>query len=187
MNPVKYFSLSGRGVGWSGYARLWRGPDHLLLVEANGFTENYKRFFFADIQALAVRRTAAGRIWNGIWSGLFMIFALIALQFTNPNAIETEAVVLWTIAGIFLSSLAINFAFGPTCVCHVRTAVQTEKLSAVTRLRTAEKILAQIRPLLAAAQGSLTPEETAARLAVLAGPSFLPPFVDNPYAPPVIY
>lgn len=186
MSTVKYFPLSGRSIGWSGFARLWRGPDHLLLVESNGFTENYKRFFFADIQALAVRRTAAGRIWNGIWTGLCMIFALIALQFTDANAIEAEAVVLWVIAGIFLAALGLNFALGPTCACHVRTAVQTEKLTALNRLRSAEKCLHKIRPFLAAAQGVLSPDEAASRLFALLGPSAYPPLVDAPHAPPVI-
>lgn len=182
MIPVKYLPLPCRSFGWSGYARLWRGPDHVLLVEANGFTENYKRFFFADLQAVTVRRTAAGRIWNGVWAGFIMVFALIALQFE-----DTTALVLWGIAAFFGAALVINFILGPTCACHVRTAVQTEKLAAVSRVRTAEKLLTTLRPLLAAAQGTLTQEETASRLYVLAGRFAFPPVVDNPYAPPVIY
>jgi hypothetical protein len=182
MNPAPYLVLSRGGFGWSGYARLRQGPDHLLLVESNGFTENYKRFFFAEIQALTVRRTATGRVWNGIWGGLFLMFALIALQFS-----DVEAVVLWFLTAVFLGALLANFAFGPTCVCHVRTAVQTEKLTSITRMKRAEKVLAQIRPLLAAAQGTLTPEETTSRLLALAGPYAFPPVADNPHAPPVIY
>lgn len=185
MNTANYLVLSRGGFGWSGYARLWQGPDHLLLVEANGFSENYKRFFFADIQALSVRRSMTGRIWNGIWSGLFLMFALIALQFS-----DAAAVVLWVIAGIFILCLVGNFALGPTCVCHVRTAVQTEKLTSIKRLKPAEKVFEKIHALVTVAQGTLTPEETASRLYALAGPVQFPPGLSGlsePAAPPVIY
>ncbi|MST95175.1 MAG: hypothetical protein EXS33_07905 [Pedosphaera sp.] len=181
MSPAKYLPLPARGFGWSGHARLWQGPDHLLLTQANGFTENYKRFFFADIQALTVRRTAAGRIWNGIWAWLFLMFVLIALQFSDETAL-----IPWGIAALFVTALVINFALGPTCACHVRTAVQTEKLTALNRLRSAEKCLHKIRPFLAAAQGVLSPDEAASRLFALLGPSAYPPLVDAPHAPPVI-
>ena len=185
MNPANYLVLSRGSFGWSGYARLWQAPDHLLLVEANGFSENYKRFFFADIQALSIRRTASGRISNGIWGGLFLMFALIALQFS-----DAAAVVLWSIAGIFIICLVSNFALGPTCVCHVRTAVQTEKLTSIKRLHGAEKVFEKIRPLVTGAQGTLTPEETASRLHALAGPVQFPAGLSGlsePDAPPVIY
>lgn len=182
MNPAPYRVIPRGGFGWTGYARLWQGPDHLLLVESNGFSENYKRFFFAEIQAVTVRQTATGRIWNGVWAGMVMIFALIALQLS-----DVEAIVFWVITAIFLGALLLNFSLGPTCACHIRTAVQTERLTAINRLRVAERFLARIRPLIAAAQGTLTQEETALRLSMLAGRFAYPPVVDNPNAPPVIY
>ena len=43
-------------------SNLWLGKDHLLLVESNGYSERYKRFYFKDIQALIIRKTKVGII-----------------------------------------------------------------------------------------------------------------------------
>jgi hypothetical protein len=98
---------------------------------------------------------------------------------------------------VFAVPLLINNLLGPSCVCHLRTAVQTEELSSLNRLRRARKLLNRIRPLIAAAQGELSPGEIPARLraavgsadgttmtpAVSAAP---PPDANHPDAPPVI-
>ena len=55
--PNRYQKLPGRGVGFTGYSRLFVGPDHLLLVWSTGYSEHYRRFFFRDIQAFLVART----------------------------------------------------------------------------------------------------------------------------------
>src|SRR5947208_2826726 len=63
MNDVVYQKIPGRGMrraGWvltTGKCCLWLAPDHLLAVETSGYTENYRRFFFRDIQAFTIQRT----------------------------------------------------------------------------------------------------------------------------------
>ena len=42
------FSTSG------GYASLWQGKDHLLSIDSSGYTEEYKRFYYRDIQAIII-------------------------------------------------------------------------------------------------------------------------------------
>jgi hypothetical protein len=60
--------------------------------------------------------------------------------------------------------LLINFFLGATCKCYLRTAVQIEELPSLRRLRKTRKIMAQIRPLIAAAQGGELSPQTIAEL-----------------------
>ena len=34
---------------------LWLGKDHLLCIDSNGYGEDYKRFYFRDIQTITLR------------------------------------------------------------------------------------------------------------------------------------
>jgi len=133
---------------------LWLGPDHLLSVESEGYTESYKRFYFRDIQAITMRKT--GRIVvlalvSGCLSGLCGIVALAW------DAIEAKWV-FGILAGIFAVPFVLNLLYGPTCACQLRTAVQTEDLPSLGRVRRVEKILTRLRPLIAEAQGQLSAE-----------------------------
>ena len=47
---------------------------------------------------------------------------------------------------------------GTTCRCLIRTAVQTEELPSLRRVRNADKVLARIRPLIESAQRQEIPE-----------------------------
>jgi hypothetical protein len=152
---------------------LWLGSDHLLQVQTQGVTETAKRFYFRDIQAIVIQQTARQSIWNVVLSLplIICLFGIIA------SLRSTEGVIVWSIfAGILLLPLAINLVRGPTCTCLLRTAVQTENLGSISRIRQARKVLNKIRPLIEAAQGQLTPEEVATKMreAAVAGSSGLP-------------
>ena len=60
--------------------------------------------------------------------------------------------------------LFLNNLFGTTCACQIRTAVQTEELPSLCRVRQTRKVLDKIRPLITAAQGEITPEEAASKM-----------------------
>ena len=66
-------------------------------------------------------------------------------------------------AGFFALLLISNVILGPTCVCYIRTAVQTERLGSVTRIPAARRLLKRIRPLIEGVQGSLSQQEFALR------------------------
>ena len=147
-----YRRLPGRGVTLTHYAYLYLGPDHLLQSAATGYSETYKRFYFRDIQAFIIRRTGIWTIWLLallVPALFFAIFAILA-----PDAVG--AAILWTIAGVLLLGSVINLLLGPSCVCHLQTAVQTEKLPSLKRLKKAQKLLNQIKPLIEAEQGRLS-------------------------------
>jgi hypothetical protein len=162
----EYRRLPGRGLRRAGiitlvraHCRLWLAHDHLLMVESNGYAEEYRRFYFQDVQSITVRKTARGRNWNIAWAVSATVFALIGLPFGPVGA-----AIFWSLSGLCLLCLAFNALRGPTCVCHLRTAVQQDELPSLSRLRVARKVLAQIQPALEQVQGTLTGDEVAARI-----------------------
>ncbi len=157
--PNPYRRLPGTGSGAFETVRLYAGADHLLQVSSSGFTETYRRFYFRDIQTFALRESMHGRVWNGIWGFLAFLPVIAALQMNGPALF-----VWWGVTGIFLLLLAINVTRGPTCVCQVRTAVQTRPLPSLNRVRHAVKVIAQLKPSIEAVQGILPPDEVARRI-----------------------
>jgi hypothetical protein len=150
---------------------LWLGKDHLLGVDSTGYTEEYKRFYFRDIQAVVVRRTNRLRTFNIVLGGFAMFFLFITITVIGPPGTwdggeMTGGSFLLGIVAVFGLLMLINNLKGPGCACHLRTAVQTELLPSLTRLGRVRKVLARIRPLIEEVQGArLSPEEIAAQLA----------------------
>jgi hypothetical protein len=184
--PRKYRRLPGTGYGVARRSTLWIGEDHLLGIHSSGYSEDYKRFYFRDIQAVVLRKTETGRIISGIL-GAFSVICLMAVLTTSIGF----NFFWYIVTGCFMTFLVINTFFGPTCVCQLRTAVQTEELPSLRRLRRARKVLARLRPLIAAAQGEVVPAEIPARMAELAKPpaESAPtdvPLTTEPFTPPSV-
>jgi len=148
-----YRRLPGRKAGFLSYSRLWLGTDHLLLARTTGFSEEYKRFYFRDIQAVITRRTQLHEILN-------IIFAFTAIVFGVWSVVSDSGlrVFLYLMAATFVVALLVNWLRGPTCVCHLRTAVQTEELSPLKRFRVTRKVIERLKPSIEKAQGPLAPE-----------------------------
>ena len=162
MSQSSYQKLPGRGRTWGGRSRVWLGADHLLLVLTRGYVENYRRFFFNDIQGIIVRRTKTANVWSVVWAipGALCLAFMAALN--GPASL-----VMACLAVPFVVALVINLAVGATCACYIRTAVQTERIPAVSRVRAAEKFIARIEPLIVGAQGELLPEQLTTDLQLL--------------------
>jgi len=144
----------------SGNSSLWLGKDHLLCIDTNGYTENYKRFYFRDIQAFLIRKTPRYKWWS-------VVTGLLAAGFLLPIAFSTEVwlqYIFGVVGGLFSLIFVINLALGPSSACQLRTAVQLEELPSLNRLRRTRKELDRLRPLLVAAQGALPPEEIFSRV-----------------------
>lgn len=146
--PKVYQRLPGVGARGLQRVRLWQGPDHLLFVASSALGERYKRFYFANIQAIVIRKTAGWLGWSIVLlvsSGLFGLGAF-------GNQPDPGRSVMVVLTGVFVLILIVHAALGPTCRCVIRTAVQTEELPSLKRLRDADKMLARIRPLIESAQ-----------------------------------
>jgi hypothetical protein len=158
-----YKRLTRPRLRWKGAASilrtsrqsLWLGDDHLLSIDATSYAEQYKRFYFRDVQAVFVCPTDRRAIWNGILGSVLIMHLLIFGWLGAP------AFMLISLAIAFTLPLVINNVMGPACKTYVRTAVQVEELPSLNRIKRTKKVLARIRPLISAVQGSVSPEELA--------------------------
>ncbi len=181
-----YRRLPGRGLRRIGgavavaktRASLWLGKDHLLSMDTMWFMEDYKRFYYRDIQAFLIRKTARGKIINLVLSILAALMLLLAVLGGAFWGWGREG---WYICGgialFFLLMVGINALMGPTCICHLQTAVQREELPSLTRFRTARKAVNRLKPLIETAQGTLSPEEIQIQSAQMSQniPAAIPP------------
>lgn len=131
--------------------RLYTGPDHLLSSNSNFFSEEYLRFYYKDIQSIITRKTLTGKILN-------ISFIVILILTLTPALILTRgwSDFFFVLASVFFILLVINLLKGPTSVCHLQTPIQTARLSSIRRIKSAEKALAQLTPLIENSQGTLT-------------------------------
>lgn len=164
----------------TGNSSLWLGPDHVLCIDSSGYTENYKRFYFRDIQAFIVRKTD-GYNYASLVLGILGLFLAVIAFVSSGTATR---VVLFSFAAFFLLCMLLNLLFGPTTLCYLQTAVQVESLPSLHRLRKARKVLNVLRPLIANAQGELAPEEVARRFGGTVAQTAQQPSVAD--VPPVI-
>jgi len=144
----EYQRLRGKGRGFFSYNKLYLGTDHLLSVISNYLSEDYQRFYYNDIQTLTAAKTPAGRIRNVIY-GLLFIVLLIPITWLRGG----WSVFFSIMAGIFLLSLLINWLRGPTCITHIRTPVQTMRLTSLSRVKNLNQALQRILPLIERVQG----------------------------------
>jgi len=157
MAEKEYIKIPGRGFKkgtWVSVvgirARLWRGKDHILSVINQGYSEEYKRFYYKDIQAFTIRKTMYSLIVNITLSLLFLLFAAIAV--TNEEYLSP---IFWFFAAIPLSILILNLIRGKSCVTHLHTAVGTEELPSLGRVKQAKKVISLLRPFIEKAQGKI--------------------------------
>jgi len=148
-----YQQLPGKKKGFLiGHHTLWQGADHLLQIYSRLGVEDYKRYYFDDIQAIITRKTGSGRIQNiviGALSGLFCLFAVTA---GGGWSLFHAA-----IAAAILLILLINVLKGPTCETVLLTAVQTEKLHSLHRLKKTEPVMNRLRSIIEGRQGRINP------------------------------
>jgi hypothetical protein len=149
-----YRRLTGKKKGFLvGHHTLWQGSDHLLQIYSRLGVEDYKRFYFNDIQAIITRKTDTGKIQNFILGALTGVFGLFAVMSGGGWSIINGI-----IAGVMLLVLIINIFKGPTCETYLLTAVQTEKLRSLHRLKTTQPVMNRLRALIEQVQGRINPE-----------------------------
>jgi hypothetical protein len=149
----EYRKLPGTKKGFFlGKYTLWQGRDHLLQVYARFGVEDYKRYYFDDIQAIVTRRTKSALIQNlilGFFLGLFILATI---------SVDGGWGLFYLVVGVFvLGLLLVNMLRGPTCETRLMTAVQTETLHSLHRLKNACRAMDRLKTIIENVQGSVNP------------------------------
>jgi hypothetical protein len=132
---------------------LWEGETHLLLVTSWPSGESYRRFFFADIQALILRRTNRRMVINIVFGAIGLLVVAAFLAGYSQSVREFGLLVAAGIAaGVFLVFILINSVLGATCTLHVQTPIQCEQLTTIRRIPGARELLRRILPRIVTAQ-----------------------------------
>lgn len=189
---IKYKRIRGWGSRRRGFlfraarCSVWLGPDHLLSVDRSWINESYKRFYFRDIQSITIEQTRTALVWNYVFGSVAVFVGLVFYAFAE-SAGDGGAGWLVTggiIAGACLFCMVVGMLRGPSCICRLRTAVQTEELPSLGRTRAARRALFRIKPLIEEAQGALTEGQLASRITETAGETApMRPYQAPPSAP----
>jgi len=151
----EYQKLPGSKRGFLiGKHTLWQGTDHLLQIFGRMGVEGYKRFYFSDIQAIVTRKTDVAKVQNVILGCFILFLVWPAIAFEGGWSIFFMAA-----AGVLLIILFINLIRGPTCETRLMTAVQTEKIHSLRRLKNTLKVMDRLQPCIQNVQGILTSED----------------------------
>ncbi|MDF7800629.1 hypothetical protein P4C99_14220 [Pontiellaceae bacterium B1224] len=147
---MNYSKLSGRAGSLMAHHQIWQGTDHLLVVKEVGCVEEYKRFYFNDIQAFIVVRSANYLVWAIL---LPLISACIFALGMNAgdgrpfvNGLGIVLLIFWL----------VHLVRGLTCKCWIQTGINKEQLMMIKRVRAARKFWSRIQPELVAVQGEFS-------------------------------
>jgi hypothetical protein len=149
--PRHYRRLPGRRQGLLFGASLWVAEDHVLSVQSWRFREEYRRYYFRDIQTISMTRAHDWLVpaWM-VWLPLVAIGPAAILFRFWPDALWAWGWMVAAEAAWWLGSAL----FGGSQV-KLRTAVGTATLKSLHRMRAARKFLVAVEPLVRAAQGPL--------------------------------
>lgn len=155
LKTKEYQKLPGTRKGFLfGKYTLWQGADHILHVYSRLGVEDYKRFYFNDIQSVIIRKTPVGQFQNALLGCFALLFMLMTLTLDGGWSVFCGVV-----AGIMMVFLLVNFFRGPTCETKLMTAVQTEKIHSLHRLKNTFKAMDRLRHDIHRVQGTLTRED----------------------------
>jgi hypothetical protein len=148
----QYSRLPGRAGFFVGHS-LWLGVDHVLSVRRNPFSESYRRYYFADIQAI-VFTELANRV--APYGYTVAVLLLAALFYTRHPA--------WGIFCVLISLVAFLVSWrSADCACYVQTSVSSEMLPSLRRKVNAAKTLALLKAEIEKTQGMVSAEVLEAR------------------------
>lgn len=158
------------GSGLVAQNSLWVGADHLLAVANTHGMENYKRYYFAEIQALVAHRTTAWRMGNFLL-GLVAALLLVPGVISHVQGEAEAAVTLFVLGGVVFVVFAWHLLEGPTAKLFVQTATSYDRLEGVSRWRRARKVIARIEPIVREAQRHLAQPAPSAQPAPVETPA----------------
>lgn len=143
--------------------RAYLGPDHLLIMDDEGYHESYRFFNFRDIQSLSMTKTINYALWGWIFSITCALMVLGAMSVDDPFGFG-----FFSMSASICGLLALTHLLkGPTVCFRLETAVSTVELPSLNRLHRARRVIEQLRPLIEEAQGRLEQDDLNEQLASL--------------------
>jgi len=162
-----YRKLPGRRRGFIFSASLWTGADHILSVRSARFQEQYKRFYFRDIQAIVVTRVPRFVISPPVAAAaVVLLTAVLIVRVWTPPLADW----LWLVLAAF-AAVWIYISAAQGCTCRLYTAVSREDLPSIYRMWTARKALAELEQRISQVQGVFTEDWAAAADMRVLGPA----------------
>ncbi|MDK9716335.1 MAG: hypothetical protein OEL57_00325 [Trichlorobacter sp.] len=159
--PVKYRRIARGTIAMIMRCSLWLGDDHLLSVKSTGYTEEYVRIYLKDLKGIVSQRTKTWMMLNvllGIVVGLCGTGILSTNDIFSPGSIALGFFCL-----PFFVGLVLNMVKGPTCKTNLLTPLGLVDIPALQRSRKVSRLIKELRPLVAAQQGSMLRSELLSR------------------------
>ncbi len=166
--PPQYRRVAGR-TGLFIRHSLWMGADHLLRVRAHPFAEEYRRYYFRDIQAIVLTELPNTAALYGFIAAAFLA-AITGMLLYSRHPVWASMCGLSAVLLFFLSWRR------PTCACYVKTLVSTEKLPALRRIRKAQRAIALVKQEIESVQGRWAGETPATHRSGIQGAVAHPEF-----------
>jgi hypothetical protein len=155
---MKYKRLPGGRRGFFRQASLWLGDDHLLAVTGWRFTEDYKRYYYRDIQALVLARAPR---WAVTLPWFFVALSLsIVARVARAGAVAWLPDVCWSLV-VALAVAWLFVSLQASVRCSIQTAVSREELPSLLRFWTSQRAMRILGDRIAQEQGTLVEGWTA--------------------------
>ena len=149
----QYRRLPGRRSGLLRRDTLWLGPDHLLYVRSSRFTEDYRRFYLSDIQAVVLQQRPTGSRKAVDWVAIGLSVPAVASLFLTDHPV-------WgSLLAIIVAAYTWHALRREDCKAWLQTAVGTAELPSLCRIRSARKALAIIDEKIRSAQPAMPDQE----------------------------
>lgn len=159
--PIKYRRIARGAMAMIMRCSLWLGDDHLLSVKSTGYAEEYVRIYLKDLKGVIARRTKNWMLLNIL---LGIVVALFGIGILNTNDIFSPGTIALFIFGTpFLVAFLVNLLKGPTCKTNLLTPLGLVDIPALQRSRKVTRLIQELRPLVAAQQGSMLRSELLSR------------------------
>ncbi len=149
---IKYKRLPGRRRGFFRQASLWLGDDHVLAVTGWRFTEDYKRYYYRDIQALALARTPRWAVTLP-WLIVALVLSIVALS-AQAGGVAWLPDFCWSLV-VALAVAWLFVSLQASVRCTIQTAVSREELPSLFRFWSSEKAIRILGDRIAQVQGTL--------------------------------
>ncbi len=129
---------------------LWIAADHVLLIQSSHVAEQYKRFYFRDIQAIEIaRRDGVSNRPGGRIAVLAILLLLVGLNLVGLSYRSTFG---FGFSAVLLAGYVAWWLRRPDCACQIQTATRTEPIPPLCRYSSAMEVVSELRSKIEAAQ-----------------------------------